>query len=132
MKKNGSKVKLSFAKKSIKDYVKQEMTRSGREETRIVVAHQFDLSVIKDFIAEIDKINLGSDKIDSIRIYQGLDNREKTGDPDEYDLILVPTYASGNDFNTVYVQKAIEKELPTLIGKSTPCPNVCQQGMLPC
>ncbi|WPR73299.1 hypothetical protein [Algoriphagus sp. NG3] len=132
MKKNGSKVKLSFAKKSIKNYLKQEMTRSGREEARIVAAHQFDLSVIKDFIAEIDKINLGSNKIDSIRIYHGLDNREKNGGSDEYDLILVPTYATGIDLHTVYTQKAVEKELPTLIGKSTPCPNVCQQGMLPC
>ena len=34
--KKGSKVKLSFAKKSIKNYVKQEIERSGREESKIV------------------------------------------------------------------------------------------------
>lgn len=129
---HGKNISVNHAIASIRKFVQQEIQRTGKEEKKIVVGHRIELSLIKTMMAEIDKLNdLGQD-IDSLRIYFGIDDRNGRVTPEEYDVILVPTHSSDEDLHTIYKLQNKEDELPTLIGNSTPCPNVCEQKTLNC
>ena len=129
---HGKPVSLDFAVTSIKDFIEQEVRQTTTPIEEIGVGHRFDLQLIKDFILEIDKLNLEGKGIDSIRFYHGLDDRNGNFPSKEYDLIIVPTLGNGDDLHKVYTIKAFEEIDPLILGESTPCPNVCHKKVLSC
>ncbi len=93
-----------------------------------VDGHQFDLSVIQTFVNEINSFNqtqVGTDVIDSIRIYYAKSKR-KGAKKAERDLVIVPVKKDGRDLYTVYTKDQVLEGDPGIIANSNPCPNVCQ------
>lgn len=132
---NGKKLKLSEAKQLISAFQKRELmpfppTQHEVERKKIAIGQKFDLSVIKDFLAAIEK-HPESSKIDAIRIYIARSVRK--GDTVEnFDLVFVPVLTGDSDLHVVYDRKSEEKELDTIIGSGLPCPNVCPSNTLAC
>lgn len=127
---HGKNISVNFAKKSIKRFADQEVLRTNKPEDQVVVGHKLDLSLVKTFLKHIEELNNSGADIDSIRIYLGINNREVAGSAENYDVILVPVHATDKDFHTVYKSLTDDVIQPTLLGKSTPCPNVCEQKYL--
>jgi hypothetical protein len=130
---HGKELQLADAKKNIRNFVDDEIKKTGKQEKDIVVGHRMDLALIKKFMADIDAI--GNAKIDSIRIYYAKSTRSIVAD--EYDVVVVPVLTDGNDYYPVYERPTAPgvavKTMATagsstagaVIGLSTPCPNVC-------
>lgn len=129
---HGKNISVTFAKKSIKKFADQEVERTRIPEEEVVVGHKLDLTLMKTFIEKIDQLNNSGADIDSIRIYHGINNRDISGSKENYDVILVPVHSNDKDYHSVYKLKNDDIIQPTLIGKSTPCPNVCEQKYLSC
>jgi hypothetical protein len=128
---HGETISLEDAQVSIRKYVDDEIARTGKLEREIVVGHRFDLALIKSFLAEIEKLISGGAPIDSIRVYLAKDRRGSLT-TDDYDVIMVPTLSTEDDHHRVYIPKEKFLADPTIIGHSTPCPNVCSKKALSC
>ena len=128
---HGEPISLEDAQVSIRKYVDDEVARTHKPEQEIVVGHKFDLTLIKSFLAEIEKLISSGAPIDSIRVYLAKNKRGSLA-TDYYDAIMVPTLNTDAAYHRVYETK--EKFLgdPTIIGRSTPCPNVCTRKLVPC
>ena len=133
---DGAPIGIDFAKSCIEKYVIHEQNHTGRPANEIVVGNKFDLQLIKDFIAQIDFENSKPDvNITAIRIYHGIGTRSKTNGQDERDAIIVPVDNNDVDYHEVYVgprpllfvgTPILKSTIyPVILGKGTPCPNVC-------
>lgn len=127
---HGKNINLDEARDIIRAYVDAEVA-SGRNEKDIVVGHRFDLQLVKNFIAEIDRLRGVGIPIDSIRVYQA--KRKRDGmQSEDIDVVLVPTSSNDEDYHRVYDFKKTSTGVSTILGHPTPCPNVCQQKYIHC
>ncbi|MFZ5972767.1 MAG: hypothetical protein ACOYXA_14360 [Bacteroidota bacterium] len=129
---HGKAIDLATARANIRKFVVDEMARTHKPEKDIIVGHRFDLSLVKDFMLEIDKLLISKVPIDSIRIYLAKSSRNEV--QDGYDLVIVPTLANGDDYHIVYPRpQALTASMdPIILSMSTPCPNVCQNKAVSC
>ncbi len=127
---HGKPVDLITARKRIRKFVDDEIKISKKPEKEIIVGHQFDLTLFKDFMIEIDRLLIQKVPIDSIRIYLAKSSRGKV--IDGYDLVIVPTLENGDDYHQVYDRPKTLGIDPLIIGESTPCPNVCNNKAVSC
>lgn len=127
--KNGENISIQEAREYIDNYVREDCT--GKPKDQIVVGHKFDLTLIKAFMNEIDRLIREGNPIDSIRIYHAKSTRPSTMKYD-LDLVIVPTHENDVDHHIVYEPMTASSPEPAILGHSTPCPNVCQKTLRPC
>lgn len=127
---HGKPIELDIARKRIRKFVDDEVTISKKPEKEIIVGHQFDLTLIKEFLSEIDKLLIQDVKIKSVRIYMAKSSRGSV--VEGYDLIMVPTLENGDDYHQVYDRPKSLTMDPLILGESTPCPNVCDNKAISC
>lgn len=124
---NGKNLSIEDATLIIAKFVQQETGR-GTPIDQLAVGQKLDLQVLRDFIDAIDNHQQAAN-IDAVRIYFGRSTRPGTGS-ENYDIVLVPVLkinADGKDLDLhkVFDREAMRAELPTLVGNTLPCPNVC-------
>jgi hypothetical protein len=91
---------------------------------------------MKKFMEDIEELRANHVEIDSVRIYYAKSNRLTVND--EYDVVVVPVLSNGADYYHVYdkpgstrvsaaasVEALASSATSSVIGSSTPCPNVC-------
>jgi len=134
---HGKKIPLAEARKNIRKFVDDEVKRSGKHESDLVVGHRIGLTLMKKFMEDIEELRANHVEIDSVRIYYAKSNRLTVND--EYDVVMVPVLSNGSDYYHVYDKPgstrvaaaasvaALTSSTATssVIGSSTPCPNVC-------
>ena len=105
----------------------QEHRKTGFKKSK-VDGHQFDLSVIQDFLRDIVVYNqgqTGNNVIGSLRIYYGKSKRGSLQKADR-DLVIVPVKVDGQDLYNVYNKETHTFLDPGVVTNSNPCPNVCE------
>ncbi|HEY8934800.1 MAG TPA: hypothetical protein VIM65_06245 [Cyclobacteriaceae bacterium] len=135
---HGKKIPLADAKKNIRKFVDDEIKRSGKHERDLVVGHRISLTLMKKFMEDIDLLIAEDAKIDSVRIYYAKSKRLTV--TDDYDVVIVPVLTDGSDYYHVYDKPGSTRvsaaasvaalasattTTSSVIGSSTPCPNVC-------
>jgi hypothetical protein len=133
---HGKKIPLAEAKKNIRKFVDDEVKRSGKHEKDLVVGHRIGLTLLKKFMEDIEELRTSHVEIDSVRIYYAKSSRLTVSD--EYDVVMVPVLSDGSDYYHVYdkprsnrlaaaasVAALASATTSSVIGSSTPCPNVC-------
>ena len=129
---NGKDITLGEAKGNIRTYVDDEIKRTGKPEIDLVVGHLLDLSLMQNFMTEINSLNGQGKNITGIRIYYAKSTRLTV--TKEYDVVVVPVRADGTDYYPVYDRPKASSTMsvaaapptdPGGVGGSTPCPNVC-------
>jgi len=136
---NGKEIDLTDAQRYIRKFVDDEMARTGKPEIELVVGHLMDLTLLRKFLADIERLNGQSKHIDGVRIYYAKRPDATTG-TDVYDVVLVPTLTDGMDYFNVYQRPTTLKtpSASTLTSSTTtttgsvgilsdtpPCPNLC-------
>ncbi len=124
---NGKNLSIEDATLIIAKFVQQETGR-GTPINQLAVGQKLDLQVLKDFIDAIDNHSQASN-IDAVRIYFGRSTRPEIGS-ENYDIVMVPVLKINDDgkdldLHKIFDREAIHGELPTLVGNTLPCPNVC-------
>jgi hypothetical protein len=134
---HGKKIPLVEAKMNIRKFVDDEVKRSGKHESDLVVGHRIGLSLMKKFMEDIEELRANHVEIDSVRIYYAKSTRLTVSE--EYDVVMVPVLSDGSDYYHVYDKPrssrvtaaasvaalASTATTSSVIGSSTPCPNVC-------
>lgn len=133
---HGKKIPLVEAKMNIRKFVDDEVKRSGKHESDLVVGHRIGLTLMKKFMEDIEELRANHVEIDSVRIYYAKSTRFTVND--EYDVVMVPVLSNGSDYYHVYdkpgstrvaaaanVAALASATTSSVIGSSTPCPNVC-------
>ncbi len=99
-----------------------------------IKALHIGLSTLQNLMDSIDLYNKQPDVKDSIsglRLYRGITSRKHSGPNntsyqinEKYDLVVVPTLASGIDLHRVYFPPLVEIKVP-IYSHFRPCPKLC-------
>lgn len=122
--KNGRNLSIAEAVEIIKTFEQQETARTPIDD--LAIGQKLDLDVLTNFLDAIKKHPNAAD-INAIRIYIGKSTR--TGHTKEtHNLIFVPVLKDNKDLHKVYTKENVRSALPTILGDTLPCPNVCPDG----
>jgi hypothetical protein len=115
------------AKQILTDYFRE--TGTSPDDAGFVFGNTFGLNKFKEFIFKIDVYNSGvtdvEERIDGIRIYEGLSKRSYLPPPRDQewllDYVLMPVLKNGEDLYTI-----VPFTDPNIIlSHGRPCPNEC-------
>jgi hypothetical protein len=122
--KNGRNLSIAEAIGIIKTFEQQETARTPID--KLAIGQKLDLDVLNNFLDEIKKHPQAAD-IDAIRIYIGKSTRAGQN-VETHNLIFVPVLKDNKDLHKVYTKDDVRSAVPTILGDTLPCPNVCPDG----